>query len=42
MFQLTLSDKKKNIVAASKNLLLGTNISQFVMTGANNYSEMTL
>lgn len=33
---------QKHILAASKNLLLGTNISQFVMTGANNYSEMRL
>lgn len=33
---------KKHILAAGKNLLLETNISQFVTTGANDYSDMRL
>lgn len=34
--------QKKHILAASKNHLLETNISQFVTTGANDYSDMRL
>lgn len=41
-FNVVFILQKKHILAASKNLLLETNISQFVTTGANDYSDMRL